>query len=198
MPVLVSLAELKSYLGDAPASADDALLTQLIDDVEALFASEAGRPLDSFTRATDRTEVHDGTGSPDLYLDYPLAESGLTSVKLGYNASAPDETLAVTDLSVLVYGEGDRRITRVDGGVFGRAGQRRCVTVGYGHQGDLPESASLAIKSVAALAYRRRGSEAEKSETLGAFYSHTLVNDAAADDPFWCSAVTASARGQIV
>jgi hypothetical protein len=63
MSVFVSLAELKTYLGDAPAS-DDALLTQLIDDVEALFASETGRSLDSFADANDVVEVLDGTGSP--------------------------------------------------------------------------------------------------------------------------------------
>jgi hypothetical protein len=196
--VLVTLAEIKSYLGDAPASADDALLAQLITDVEALFASETGRAIESFTDADDRTEVLDGTGTPDLYLDYPVAEDGLISVVLGYNASSPDETLAVADTSVLVYGEGSRRITRVDGGVFGRCGARRCVTVEYEHLGDLPADAKLAIKSVIALAYRRRGSEAEKSETLGAFYSHTMVNDAAADDPFWRAAIVANARGQLV
>jgi hypothetical protein len=99
---------------------------------------------------------------------------------------------------VLVYGEGSRRISRVDGGVFGRSGQRRYITVEYDHQADLPSDATLAIKSVCAMAYRRRGSEAEKSETLGSFYSHTMVNDAAVDDPYWRSAVAANARGQFV
>ena len=198
MPALVTLAEIKSYLGDAPASADDALLTQLIDDVEALFASETGRTLDSFVDAATRVEVLDGTGSADLYLDYPIATSGLTSITLGTNAAAPDETLTVADLAVLVYAAGSRRIARVDGGVFGRSGQRRSVTVTYAHADDLAADARLAIKSVAAMAYRRRGSEAEKSETLGGFYSHTLANSAAADDPFWRAAVMSNARGQLV
>lgn len=198
MPVLVSLAELKTYLGDAPASADDALLTQLIDDVEALFASETGRAVGDYVASGERTEVHAGTGSATLYLDYPLAEDGLVSVSLGYDASSPDETLAVTDKAVLVYGEGSRVITRVDGGTFGRVGQARFIEVVYDHLGDRPTSAELAIKSVAAMAYRRRGSEAEKSETLGSFYSHTMVNSAAVDDPFWRSAVAANARGQFV
>jgi hypothetical protein len=197
MSVFVSLAELKTYLGDAPAS-DDALLTQLIDDVEALFASETGRLLESFTDASDLVEVLDGTGSPDLYLDYPVAEDGLISVTLGYSATSPDETLDITDPTVLVYGAGSRRLTRVDGGVFGRSGHRRCVIVTYSSVADLPDSAKLAIKSVAAMAYRRRGSEAEKSETIGNFYSHTMVSSAATDDPFWRAAVTANARGQLV
>lgn len=198
MGVLVSLAELKSYLGDAPASADDALLTQLIADVEARFASETGRTIDSFTDSDNRLEVHDGTGTADLYLDYAIEEEGLGSVLLGYDTTAPDETLDVGDRAVLVYGAGSRRITRVDGGVFGRCGLRRCVTVEYVRQGDLAPDAALAIKSVAAMAYRRRGSEAEKSETLGSFYSHTMVTDAATDDPFWRAAVASNARGQLV
>lgn len=198
MPVLVTLTDLKTYLGDAPTSSDDALLTQLIDDVEAQFASETGRSIDSYISRGSRTEVQDGTGSADLYLDYPVQEDGLVSVVLGYDASSPDETLDPADLTVMVYGEGSRRITRVDGGVFGRCGKRRYITVEYDHLGDQPADALLAIKSVCAMAYRRRGSESEKSETLGAFYSHTLVSDTTADDPFWRSAVAANTRGQLV
>lgn len=193
MPVLVTLAELKTYLGDAPASADDTLLTQLIDDVEALFASETGRALSSFQAAgSARTEVHDGTGSSTLWLDYPIV--ALTSITLGYDASVPDETLTIADRNVLVYAVGERRIMRTDGGRFGRVGWPGYVQVVYDFGADLPDNAALAIKSVAAMAYRRRGSEAEKSETLGSFYSHTMVDDIATVDPFWTMAVAANRR----
>lgn len=197
MPVLVSLADLKTYLGDAPASADDTLLTQLIDDVEALFASETGRAIGSYQAAgSARTEVHDGTGSSVLYLDYPIVT--LTSVTLGYDASVPAETLAITDRNVLVYAVGERRITRTDGGRFGRAEWPRYVQVVYDCGADLPDDASLAIKSVVAMSYRRRGSEDVKSETLGSFYSHTMVDDMAAVDPFWRAAVMANRRALFV
>lgn len=198
MGVLVSLAALKTYLGDAPTSGDDdELLDQLINNVEALFASETGRALGSYKAAgLACVEVHDGTGSPDLYLDYPITV--LTSVKLGYDAAVPDETLTIADKSVLVYAAGSRRLTRTDGGTFGRAGQARVVQVVYDFGADLPDDASLAIKGVVAMAYRRRGSEAEKSETLGSFYSHTLVDDIATTDPFWKAAVAANARRQVV
>jgi hypothetical protein len=54
--VLVTLTELKTYLGDAPTSSDDALLTQLINDVEALFASETvARSSRSSTRQPHRS-----------------------------------------------------------------------------------------------------------------------------------------------
>lgn len=197
MPVLVPLAELKTYLGDAPASADDALLTALIDDVEALFASETGRAIGSFIAGgSARVEVLDGSDSRDLYVDYPI--TALTSITLGYTAGTPDETLAVADKNVLVYAVGGRKISRTDGGTWGRYGRSRYVTVTYDYGADLAPSAKLAIKSVASMAYRRRGSEAEKSETLGSFYSHTLVDEIATTDPFWREAVVANARGQLV
>lgn len=197
MPVLVTLAELKTYLGDAPATADDVLLGALLDDVEALFASETGRTITSFMAAgSARVEVLDGSNSHDLYVDYPI--TALTSITLGYNAGAPDETLSVADKNVLVYAVGGRKISRTDGGTWGRFGRSRYVTVTYDYAADLAPSAKLAIKSVAAQAYRRRGSEDVKSETLGSFYSHTMVADVAADDPYWPKAVAANARGQLV
>ena len=197
MPVLVSLAELKDYLGEVPAFEDDNVLEGLIDGVESLFASETGRTLGSYQGAgLARTEVHDGTGSRDLFLDYPI--TALTSVKLGHDVAVPDETLTIADRNVIVYGAGQRRITRTDGGTFGRDRHPRYVHVVYDFGADLPDNALLAIKSVAALAYRRRGSEAEKSETLGSFYSHTLVDEIATTDPFWRSAVIANARAQFV
>lgn len=197
MPTLVTLWELKTYLGDAPASADDAVLEQLLDDVEACFARDCGRALSSFQAADPaRTEVRDGTGSPDLYLDYPV--DVLTSVTLGYDPASPDETLTIADKRVLVYAAGERRLSRTDGGRFGRVGQRRYVRVVYGAAADLPADSKIAIKSVTAMAYRRRGSEAEKSETLGSFYSHTLVDEIATTDPFWVAAVAASRRTVLV
>lgn len=200
MPVLVPLTKLKSYLGDAPASADDALLTALLDDVEALFASETGRSIADFTTAGEVTEVLAGTGTSALYLKYPIAEDGLVSVTLGTNEASPDETLNAFDRTVVQYDEGSRRITRVDGGTFGRAGDSRYVTVVYDHLGDRPTGAALAIQSVAATVYRNRGSEGMKSETVGSFYSYTRddTQSVASSDTLWRAAVAASSRGQLV
>lgn len=191
MADLVTLAELKTYLGDAPAADDDTLLTALLDNVEALFESATLRAPGSYTAAaTGRTEVLDGTGSSRLYLTYPIAV--LTSIKLGYDPAAPTETLSPANKNVVVYGVGSRIITRTDGGRFGTVRQPRYVQVVYDHQGDLPDNSRLAIKSVAATAYRRRGSEDVKSETSGSFYSHTMLDDIAASDPFWKMAVAAN------
>jgi hypothetical protein len=191
MADLVTLAEMKAYLSPPPPAADDALLTALLDDVEALFESATLRPAGFYTAAAAaRTDVLDGTGSSRLYLPYPI--SVLTSLKLGYDAAAPTETLAVANKGVVVYGVGSRSITRTDGGTFGTVRQPRYVTVVYDHLGDLPDDAKLAIKSVCASAYQRRGSEEAHSESAGAFYSRTMLDDLTTGDPFWKMAVAAN------
>lgn len=194
MADLVTLAEMKTYLGDAPALADDALLEQLLDDVEALFESATLRAPGFYTAASDLIEVLDGTGSARLYLTYPLAEDGLTSVKLGHNSASPIETLSVVNGATLVWGEGSRCISRVDGGKFGCAGQPRYVTVEYEHLGNAPEDAKLAIKEVVASVYRNRGSEGMRSETVGSFYSYTRddAQSVAATNATWQQAVAAN------
>jgi hypothetical protein len=194
MPDLVTLAELKTYLGDAPASTDDVVLTELLDHVEALFESETLRAPGSYTAAaTARTEVLDATGTSRLYVAYPI--SALTSIKLGYDAAAPTETLAVANKAVVVYGVGARVITRTDGGKFGTVGQSRYVQVVYDHLGNLPEDAKIAIKRACALIYRQRGSEDVASESAGSFYSRDMARfgrDFVGDDPIWRMAVVAN------
>jgi hypothetical protein len=187
---LVTLAELTAYLGDAPA-ADETVLERLLEDVEALFEAATLRPAGSYAAAaTARTEVLDGTGSARLYLAYPIV--AVTSIKLGYDPATPDETLDPTNKLVVVFGVGSRVITRTDGGKFGTVRQARFVQVVYDHAGDLPENAKLAIKSVAATAYRRRGSEEAQSETIGGFYDRTMLENVAVNDPFWPTAVAAN------
>lgn len=192
MADLVSVPEFKAYLGDAPASSDDELLAALLDDVEALFENATLRPPGTYiAAATGRTEVRDGTGSSRLYLDYPI--SILTSIKLGYDSASPDETLDATNKRVVVFGVGSRVIARTDGGKFGMVNQPRYVEIIYDHLGNLPEDAKLAIQSVAASIYRRRGSEGMRSETVGSFYSYTRedAQAVATSDPYWIAAVEA-------
>jgi hypothetical protein len=190
---LVTLPELKDYLGDAPASSADSLLTELISNVQSVFEAETGHSPGSFIAAgTGRTEYKDGTGSANLYVDYPV--SALTSVKLGYDPASPDETLDVTSKLVIVFSSDSRRLSRTDGGRFGKPGQARYVQVVYDNGSDLPDSAKLAIKSVCATAYRRRGSEEVKSETVGNFYSVTMIEQISAADPFWQTAVQNNRR----
>jgi hypothetical protein len=171
MPDLVTVAEFKVYLGERATLREPGWYT---------------------AAATARTEVLDGTGSSRLYLAYPIA--ALTSIKLGYDSTAPTETLDATNKSVVVYGVGSRLITRTDGGVFGTVRQARYVEVVYDHAGNLPEDAKLPIMEVAASAYRNRGSEGMKSETVGSFYSYTRDDAvaAAANNVNWQLSVAAN------
>jgi hypothetical protein len=128
--VLVSLAALKTYLGDAPTSGDDdELLEQLIDDVEALFASETLRALSSYRRLGRRAPKSSTAPDRRPVPRLPDRRSDLDQARL--RPPPPDETLTVADKNVIVYAVGARRITRTDGGCFGRAGQPRYVQVVY-------------------------------------------------------------------
>jgi hypothetical protein len=190
MSDLVTIVELKLYLGDAPASADDELLQALLDDVEAMYERDTLHAPGFYTAAdTDVTEVLDGTGTTRVYLPYPIA--AVTSIKLGYDSAAPDETLNTSNKRVVVFGVGSRSITRTDGGRFGCVRQPRYVEVVYDHLGDLPEDAKLPIMEVVSSVYRNRGSEGMKSETVGSFYSYTRddVQAAAATNVNWQRAV---------
>ncbi len=190
MPDLVSVAVLKTYL-EITTDGDDTLLGTLLDHAEGLFESETGRKDTPFTAAdTARSEVKDGTGSAELYLDYPI--STVTSISLGFDSTDFDETLTPSDADEVVWGAGSRRIMRVDGGIFGRVAQPRYLTIVYDAQADLPEEAQLAIKRVTAQVYRQRGSEDADREQIGS-YIRDLSNLVDAD-PLWRRAVEANRR----
>jgi hypothetical protein len=188
---IVSLDELREYLGDAPV-ADDALLEALLDGVEALYARATGREVGWYIdQRVGVTEVLDGTGSKRLYLPYPVA--AITSISLGYNAAAPDEALNLSDPASVVYGVGSRVVTRTDGGGFGKSGQPRYVHVVYDHLGNVPEDAKLPIMEVVAAIYRGRGSEGMKSETIGDYsYSRGDLESATATNMLWQLSVDAN------
>ena len=192
--VLLSLADVKSFIGNVPAS-DDAVLQSILDSVEDLFLAECNRRERPFLATADtsnRTEVHDGTGTRFLTLHYPIS-TVQANITLGRSTSDPDETLDYTDVDVLVYVAGKRTIERTDGGIWGAADTPRYVHVTYRAQADKPEGPKLAFKRVCASVYRQRGSEDVSSESLGGFYSRDLA-DVANSDPVWRAAV-ASEKG---
>ena len=168
MPDIVSIEEMLDYLGETPTAADELLLSALLDNVEALYERATLRDVGFYQAAdTGVTEVLDGTGSPRLYLSYPIA--AITSISLGY---AADEALNVSDPAAVAYAVGSRVVVRTDGGGFGKARQPRYVHVVYDHMGNVPVDAKLPIMEVVASIYRGRGSEGMKSETIGD-YSYT-------------------------
>ena len=193
MPDLVSLTDLKTFLS-VSGSSDDDLLTDLLEHLEALFESETGRTAFPFQAAagSDATEVHDSAGCEHLFLDYPITT--VTTVKLGYDASDPTETLDPSDIDQLTFGVGHRRLSRTDGGIFGLAGRSRFVHVTYKSGADLPEDAQLAIKRAVAQVYRQRGSEDSTFEAFGQGQYQRRLSNIVADDPLWQRAVMAHRR----
>lgn len=189
MSDIVTLAELKEYLGDAPDT-DDTLLTALLDNVEALYERATLREVGYFTAAAAGvTEVLDGTGTPRLYLAYPIG--AITSIALGY--SGTDETLDVLDPAVVSYAVGSRVVARTDGGGFGKARQPRYVHVVYDHLGNVPVDAKLPIMEVVASMYRHRGSEGMKSETIGDYsYTRDDLQTVSASNMIWQLSVEAN------
>lgn len=191
MPDIVSLEELQAYLGDAPATDDD-LLTALLDNVEALYERATLRDVGFYKAAAEGvTEVLDGTGSPRLYLAYPIAT--LTSIALGYSA---EDALDVSDPAVVSYAVGSRVVARTDGDGFGKARQPRYVHVVYDHQGNVPADAKLPIMEVVASVYRGRGSEGIRSETIGDYsysrYAQDGIHDTIAGSVLWQMSVEAN------
>lgn len=192
MPDLVNRTDLQTFLGVADGTDDD-LLTDLLEHAEAMFESQTGRTASPYTAAqTAQTEVHDGTGLPDLYLDYAI--SALTTVKLGFDSSDPVETLDPTDIDELTFAVGKRRLTRTDGGLFGRAGKQRYIEIKYNHQADLPEDAQLAVKRLVAQIYRQRGSEDATFEAFGQGQYQRRMANIADEDPLWLRTVAAHRR----
>lgn len=184
--MLVSLDSLKAFAGIS-GNAHDTVLQSILDSVEDFFCQQCSRAPFAIA-ASGRTEVHDGTGTHELWLEYPA--SSLTSVALGYDPLTPDETLDVSDPSVIVAA--GARLSRVDGGTFGFAGAPLYVRVTYNASADLPQDAALAIVRAATAVFRQRGSEDASRESLGGVT--TDFSRITESDPVWTSAVQAHRR----
>jgi hypothetical protein len=187
---LVSLEEMQDHLG-LEDDEDAEVLQLLLDQVTAMFERLCDRKRAPFSDAIPaRSEVHDGTGTDTLFLDYPVAS--LTSVKIGRDVNAPTETLDVADVDVLVYAAGEREIRRTDGGTFGELDAARCVHVTYATEDDRPDDAKLAVKRVVAQLYGQRGSEDAASETVDGHQRQ--MADLAATDAVFCAALRTHRR----
>jgi hypothetical protein len=189
--VLVTADDLQAHLG-LGAEADQELLQGLADAVEAMFLQACGRAARPFLAAAEngRVELHDGTGSGSLWLDYPAASAAaVTSLTIGADHDDPDETLTADDLVVVT---GSREVRRLDGcwgAGFGALDAPARVRVTYDAAAEAPVDAKLAITRVAAAIYLQRGSEGARSERTGAVQTDWAA--IAAGDPVWQAAVAA-------
>lgn len=208
MADLASADQLTLLLG-LPEGTDADLLDMLVTQAEAIFEAETNRRDTPFQAAqTDRAEVHDAVGNVRLWLDYPIAD--VTTIELGQDVNAPDETL--DPATQVVFRVGTRQLIRTDGGVWSamtwallswaRGGPQvpsgdwpaspSFVQVTYNTQDDLPEDARTAVLQLAAQMYRGLGSEGLSSETLDN-YSATFAGTAQTV-PGWSQAVARNRR----
>lgn len=188
MLTLFDSGRLTSYLG-LPASDPEALA--LAAQVQAHLETQCRRRDVPFRAAQGgRVERRDGTGGATCWLDYPIET--VTSVRLGHDPAAPDVDLDPADPAVLLWRAGTRRLTRVDGGTFGRFGVPLWIQVTYDAQADLPEDAALAVLRVTAAVYNSRGAEEVRTEREGGYSADMAA--VAESDPIWQAVVAAYGR----
>ena len=173
MAKIVTVSETQEYLKIA-AGTDDIVLQKIVDGLEDLLERESGQTFHSAGSVVD--EPYEGTGTARLYLNRPIL--AVTSIKLGV------DKLDTLDVQYVMYEVGKRRLYRTDGN-FPEGPFR--VWVSYNYAENKPTAARNAILEVAAMVYRRRGSEDARSETLGPF-SHSLAQ-AAEESVQWSKAM---------
>jgi hypothetical protein len=191
MSQLVSLTEFQQFLG-VPDGKDQELLDLLLKGSIKLFERLCDRVSSPFSAEVQSgiVEVHSGTGSDLLALNYPIAT--VTTIKLGHNVSAPVEMLTPADTNQVVWAADSRFIYRVDGKWWGDYGRRRYVHVTYDAAIDAPEDAKVAVMRPAAQIYRMRGSE-DASSFSASGYSQTMAQ-MAAEDPLFVAAIQSHRR----
>lgn len=186
---LVAVEEVRKYAGIDDSSAEK-VLEDLIDQVEAVFLAQVGRRDRPYQAGqTGRLDILDGTGTARLWLPYPIKT--LTSLTLGYDSTSWDETLDPSDVTVLSWYQGSRRVVRVDGCRFGCADRANYVRVTYDTMDDLPEDVRIAIiRMVTALARESGLGEATANRTLPDGENLPAVADVVAQD-MWQAAIAA-------
>ncbi|HNB58678.1 MAG TPA: hypothetical protein PK308_00095 [Phycisphaerales bacterium] len=159
---LLSLEDLQEFLGPE-TDADTSLLESTIARVEGRFLRDANRTERPFQAAQPgRVEVKDGTGSALLFTDYPVGALS-TVITLGY-ASPWDESLTPSDVTVIQFAVGSRRVARVDGGTFGALDRPGYVRITYDAQADQPEDLKLILMRAVAAVYRESNTGEASSE----------------------------------
>lgn len=208
--MLVEYDEQRLFL-DLEDTVDEVLIGEMLDGVTELFEKECGRERAPFRKEqTGRIELQlMRPGAYALYLDYPI--KAVTSIELGRNPAAPDETL---DPAVAVTIDG-RILLRTDGGLweagspllsFSRGGPWPPASIGvspgpsrvpgyvrviYDTGADQPRDAKLAVMRATAMMYDQRGSEGAKSEGRGDWL-RTLSR--LSEEDWWQRAVAANRR----
>jgi hypothetical protein len=163
---LVNLPDLYDFLG-LEYGTDIKFFEPTLAQVTTLFEKACGRERAPFGGPfTNRAEiVRADPWSSLVYLDYPI--DTITSIGVGLDVSAPDETLTPGSATSVVWVAGSREIMRTDGGYWGRSSPR-WVKVVYNTLAHQPDDAKLAVMRRVARIYNERGKEGFSSILRGA------------------------------
>jgi uncharacterized phiE125 gp8 family phage protein len=152
---LVSLADVKAYLGGDLQSNDDAVLARLISAASAFFVTACGRPI----LEQNYSELYDGKGNGRLY----LRNTPVTSVtSLSIDGAVVPEALAPGEPGWRLNGN----IVLLFGHWFGRGLVNVAVTYTAGYPA-APADVAEAVVELVGLRYRGRDRLGKVSESIG-------------------------------
>jgi hypothetical protein len=152
---LVSMAEVKAYLGGDLQSNDDAVLARLISAASAFFVTACGRPI----LEQSYSELYDGKGNGRLYLRHtPVTSVSSLSIDgaIVPQAMSPGESgWRLNSNIVLLFGHW-----------FGRGLVNVAVAYTAGYAAP-PADAAEAVMELVGLRYRGRDRLGKTSESIG-------------------------------
>jgi hypothetical protein len=152
---LVSMAEVKAYLGGDLQSNDDAVLARLISAASVFFATACGRPI----LEQSYSELYDGKGNGRLYLRH----TPVTSVAaLSIDGAVVPEAMAPGTPGWRLNGN----IVLLFGHWFGRGLVNVAVSYTAGYA-TTPADIAEAVMELVGLRYRGRDRLGKVSESIG-------------------------------
>ncbi len=183
MADLISLDEIKSYMGGQQELAEhDDLLQLLAGVLEDALQSETGQTFAAGGSVTD--EPHDGSGTSYLYLNRPPVSLS-AAIKVGQDPTSPDATI---DTSYIVVDPDQWRLIYKNNCRFVRG--TRNIFVSYTAAANLPDRAKMAIAEGVAYLFRRRGREHITADSLGEFGTISMLSSRMDFLPMWRKAVS--------
>ena len=173
---MISVADLKVWLGiDSGTTTYDDLLGDLEERAVAMLQRATNR---YFGAVASTTEYLVGRGTASLWLaEVPAAIPATVTERYAPGSDEATITAADDDGYVLRSSDRDARLVRKDGLVWSD-GYEYEATYDRGYAaGSEPGDVRQAMIDIVTRAFKRRGSEGLKSESIGG-YAYTLADDA--------------------
>lgn len=182
---LAAPADLQNWVGRAEDFTGE--YQDILDALEELLEELTGQVFTASTTAI-ADEPHDGMGLKWLYLRRPVDSGQDVTVKVSSIADTtnPDQTIPAADIQV--DARNNRRIIRVQNGVFPRGNYN--LFVSYTPLANLPSRAKQAMQEAGAFLVNRKGKEHESGASVGEFGNIALLEAELNKLPAWRNAVS--------